>query len=224
MLLLLVLPREGQFGGIRNKVTHCGTWWWGELGAPLRGASPWYPLEIHFSVFGFRPVKGDNSGSFHFFCWVMCLPRNSTIAHVRISMEYVYAYCRHVCGYMCVCVFIYVYVCMFVYVWVYVYMYMQMCACICTVCMCIWVYVGECVYIHASVWVRTCVSVYMYACTQSVYMHVHEVKHPREMSMGASCQMWWIHELLSVLKHYLIVRTLLPFEDLKVPSPFMVLR
>lgn len=113
---------------------------------------------------------------------------------------------------MCICVFIYVYVCMFVYVWVYayIYMYVQMCACICTVCMCIWVYVGECVYVHASVWVCTCVSVCMYASTQSVYMHVHEVKHPKEMSVGASCQMWWIHELLSVLKRYLIVRILFP--------------
>lgn len=161
MLLLLVLPREGQFGGIRNKVTHCGTWWWGELGAPLRGASPWYPLEIHFSVFGFRPVKGDNSGSFHFFCWVMCLPRNSTIAHVRISMEYVYAYCRHVCGYMCVCVFIYVYVCMFVCVSICIYV----CANVCMYMYCVHVYMSICRWVC----IRTCFCLSMHVC-QCVYV------------------------------------------------------
>lgn len=103
----------------------------------------------------------------------------------------------YMCACLCMCEYMYIYVCANVCMDMYcVHVFMSICrwVCICT-CFCVSMHVCQCVY----------VCVYT-----SVYMHVHEVKHPKEMSVGASCQMWWIHELLSVLKHYLIVRILFP--------------
>lgn len=223
MLILLALPRKGQlqFGGIRNNVTN-----WNIVMRRVRQVSLQRGLllasdsETHFPVFRLRSVKGNNGGSFHFLRWVMCLSRNSTIPCVfkyGYACVYVWLWIHvHMCVHVCICVHVCVceYMC-FMYVCIYVY------ACICTVyvClrvyMCMGVYVGECVYVCASVWV-CCVSMCHWVCTQSVYTHVQEAEHPREASVGTSCQMWI--QLLSVLKHYLVVRTLLRSEGLKAPD------